>query len=326
MKKFICLSAMLFFILTSKAQTRYNYWEYNYQSNLTSPRNLAYKPYKVNKVREATCLGFDKQNKSNHKVWQSEYSTLGVMQSSLRFNKKGKIRSGFNYHFIDSNHYDKYCYFHKKDTSYSLYDFDNKMNITKTSLYKKGKLNWFSDCKYNDAGKLISYKRFNKKNELKYSYIHEYYDNGSRKETKYYNKKGKLKHVWNYACFPEGELEKKIIQTNYCKKREYNPDSSYVEIYESNDNRGNMTRNVQRFTYDSLLTESTYFNKRGKEGMRNNYEYDVNRNCIKRIVFYKGKLYYTYYGGFLPGGLEASYKYVNAKGKENHGILEYAFY
>jgi hypothetical protein len=135
-----------------------------------------------------------------------------------------------------------------------------------------------------------------------------------------------LKKVYNYTCEPTGEVEKKVTQQNICKKRTYNADSSYFEIYEGRDNKGHASRRVAKFSKDSMQIEDVYFDENDKETRKYAYTYE-NKNYKTIATFRSGKLKNTSNYGYTPTGLENSYQMYNAKGKlKFNRIYEYQYF
>jgi hypothetical protein len=175
---------------------------------------------------------------------------------------------------------------YNKDTFINLNLYIEKGQLIAQQYFNIKKVNTSTNyLSYNEMGKLAT---LNKKGKQSYKYEYDYFENGSRKEMRYYNGT-KLKKVYSYACEPTGTLEKNITQQNICKKRTYNADSSYVEIYDGKDNKGHIRRRIVKYTKDSLEVEETYFNKNDKELIRKQYVYQE-KNMVKITSFYKGKL------------------------------------
>jgi hypothetical protein len=251
----------------------------------------------------------------------------GMIYLGYHFNKKGKLTEGWFINYSDSIHYKSFYSFSKKDTSSYLYTFNDSNHITQLLHYQSNKLIAAENYTYNNIGKKDEMQHFGKNNQLKFHYKYSYYDNGSIKEARLYNGKGKLKQVWSYACTPSGELEKQVKQTNYCKVRNYNPDSSYFEINEGTDNKGKTQRTVKKFSKDSLMLEFQTFGNNGKEIHKTQYTYNQKREKIGYTTYYKGKLRYKNVLALYQNGLQESSQYFDKKGLSGYKThFTYTYY
>ncbi|MES2656734.1 MAG: hypothetical protein V4620_14155 [Bacteroidota bacterium] len=328
MKKFIILPLLVLFFGSLKAQMHVrSFWTDDidfYNGRGTIHADSAYKANRVSFVVSK------KANKQNQwiPVAKNEYNDLGVSHTNTYFNKKGLPKQYTIYHLIDSNHYDKVSYILKQDTIISTYEFNADKQITKVLFYnKKHQLYYSYVCQYNAEKRLIEINGFNKKGEQSYKYQYAYYDNGSKKEARYFNKNNKLKKIWSYACEPTGVLASKITQQNICKRRTFNPDSSYFEIYEGTDNKGRTTRRIVKFSKNSLALEISYFNRNDKEVLKFVRTFNEEGKMRSSQEFKKGKLVATHQYTYSDKGLVASWKETTAKGKNKYSYTyEYGYY
>ncbi len=298
---------------------------YNYENNLgTLYLNDDYKKQDVKEV--VTKFANPKTNQlSTRGIYKLNKNGVGYFYQSL--NKKGKIYLTRTYHLIDTLKYDKMESAYKKDTFSTVNIFNNNQKIAEIQYFKSpNKMYWSYKYTYNEKNKVASGISLNKKGKQTYKMEFEYYDNGSKKETRHYNKKNKLVKIYSYACEPIGVIEKKVTQQNICKKRTYNPDSSYFEVFEGHDNKGNSMRRIGKYSKDSLQLELTYYNKNDKETVRYVSAYK-DRKAVTCNYFYKDKLKKIYYITYKPNGLTESYKITNANGKvKSNQVYEYSYF
>ncbi len=324
--KLTLLSLLVAHIATAQLNYYGNYYaqmnELNFYTNDGSIG--AYKPYKENKVNKVYVKRYHKKNKQYITTSEQYFNDYGVNYLNISYNKKGKERYSNNFHMIDSNHFDKQYYIHKGDTTKVYYTFNDDKQALQISYYnKKNKRTYFRVNKFNDK-KLQSSISYNKNNKQIQRYEYDYYENGKRKLAKLYNRKDKLKRVWNYACEPAGVLEKKVAQQNICKKRTYNSDSSYLELFENMNEKGQTTRTIIKYSKDSLMLENASFDKNDKEIFRTVRAYNGNRQVAETVQYKKGKLRTTIVYAYTPAGLIESYKLINKKGKEINNY-QYAY-
>ncbi len=330
MKKYIILPLFVLLFCSLKAQMFYRssfLWTYDidfYSSRGTLRTDSMYKANHVSFVISK------KANKQNQwiTIAKNAYNDLGVNYMYTYFNKKGLPEHYTIYHLIDSNHYDSLLSIHKQDTILSTYEFNADKQITKALFYnKKHQLAYSYACQYNTERRLIEVSGYNAKGEQSYKYKYFYYDNGSKRETHYINKNNKLKKVWTYACEPTGVLTSKVSQQNICKRRTYNADSSYFEIYEGTDNKGHTTRRVVKYSKNNLALETSYFNKNDKEIMKTVRTFNEKGKVLSSQDFKKGKLVYAQHYTYDNRGFIESWKEVTAKGKERSSYrYEYGYY
>lgn len=329
MKKLIILPVLVLFFTALNAQMISRSFLWTYDIDFYSSRGTVHadSAYKANRVSFVVSKKANKQNQWIP-VAKNEYNDFGVSHAHTYFNKKGLPRQYTIYHLIDSNHYDKASYIRKKDTILSTYEFNADKQITKALFYnKKHQLFYYYTCLYNEDKRLTEVNGYNKKGGQSYKYQYAYYDNGSKKETHYFNKNNKLKKIWTYACEPTGVLASKVSQQNLCKRRTYNPDSSYFEIYEGTDNKGRTSRRVVKYSKNNLALEISYFNNKDKEVMRSVRTFNNEGKMLSSQEFKKGKLVATHQYTYGDRGLIASWKEVSAKGKDKSSYTyEYGYY
>lgn len=301
-----------------------DFYEYDY--TMFSNRLYSIPSYQKNNVKQVDMKTLDPKTNSVKRSISYLINKNGVRYQYNYFNKKGVLTSSYYYHLIDSFKYDKAFSVYKKDTFLTLNKFDDKGLLLEVSYYnKKHELTSIGKYSYNEKGKIINNTWLNKKGKETIKYEYKYFENGSREESRYY-RNGKLKKVYNYTCEPTGVVEKKVTQQNICKKRTYNADSSYIEIYEGHDNKGNTSRRIAKFSKDSLEIEDIYFDKNDKETRKYIYTYE-NKNIKTVATFRKGKLKNTVNYGYTPTGLTNSYQMYNAKGKlKFNRVYEYQYF
>lgn len=256
-----------------------------------------------------------------------KFNANGVCYFYQNLDKKGRIYLTRTCHLIDTLRFDKMEYAYKKDTFTTINIFNDQNKIIETQNFRKNNVKtWTNKYTYNDKNKLATSIGIGRKGKQAYKNEYDYYDNGSRKETRYYNKKNKLEKIYSYACEPTGVVEKKVTQQNICKKRTYNPDSSYFEIFEGHDNKGHSSRRVVKYSKDSLDLEETYYNNNDKETRRYVSEYK-DRKTVNFQYFYKGKLKRAYHYNYNSKGLIENYVSTNRKGKvKNNIVYEYSYF
>ncbi|MFZ4798532.1 MAG: hypothetical protein ACOYMA_13630 [Bacteroidia bacterium] len=253
-------------------------------------------------------------------------NAYGISYQFLNLNKKGILTYSNNYHFIDSVHYDKRLIVYKIDSSVMINVFNDKKLITEVQYFnKKKEKRSFAKHTYNENNKIASITWCNKKGAESYRYEYQYFENGSRKTTSEFDK-GKLKKVYNYTCLPMGTVEKKVSQQNICKKRTYNPDSSYFEIFEGMDNKGKSSRKIIKYSKDSTAKEQVFYDNNDKETMEFVYE-KGNNNSQKTYFYYKGKLKEVSASTKNKNGLIESYTVTNGNGKvKSNTTYEYNYF
>lgn len=327
-KKLSIITLFLFLNNVSKAQWSIlfdldNNYYYENNIGLLSANN----DYKTQGVKAVTTKFID--SKTNQQVIQVVYSIdkNGVGYFYKKYNKKGKVYNTKTYHLIDTARYDRMETAYKKDTFSSVNIFnDNKKIIELQYFNNKHEKYWTFKYTYNDKNKLASSTSLNKKGKQYFRNEFYYYDNGSKKETRYYNKKNTLKKIYSYACEPIGEVEKKVTLQNICKKRTYNPDSTFVEIFEGHDNKGHSSRRIVKYSKDSLQLEQIYYNHKDQETYHYVSEYD-DKKTINYQYYYKGKLKRAYHYSYNAKGLLESYQSINKKGKiKNNNVYEYSYF
>ncbi len=298
--------------------------DYNYEDNI-GKLNIN-KTYQKEGVKEVTDKKFNAKNELIKSNTTTKFNKNGVGYSFLRHNKKGELKWVWTYHIIDTLNYDKLESIYKNDTFRRINIFNENNKIIETNHYSKDNKVYFSyKYTYNNKNKLATSAGY-RKGKQTYKNEYEYYDNGSRKETREYNKKNKLIKIYNYACEPTGVVEKKVTQESICKKRTYNPDSSYVIIYEGHDNKGHTARRIVKYSKDSLELEQIFFNNKNKETSKYISEYK-DRKTVKFQHYYKGKLLKEYHYSYKPNGLAESYQSINKKGKLIQKTLyEYGYF
>jgi hypothetical protein len=321
----ICL-ALLSNIANAQFRSTIDFNDYNsYENNIGSLS--INNEYKNQNVKEVITNNFDNKNKElkTKGIYKLNKNGIGYFYQSI--NKKGKIKLTRTYHLIDTFRYDKMEHAYKKDTFTTVNFFNNNNKVTETQYFRNpNKMYWSYKYTYNNQNKVSSGISLNKKGKQTYKTEFEYYDNGSKKETRHYNQKNKLVKIYSYACEPTGVIEKKVTQQNICKKRTYNPDSSYFEIFEGHDNKGHSSRRIGKYSKDSLQIEMVYYNKNDKETVRYVSAYK-DRKVVSCQYFYKGKLKKTYYLTYKTNGLTESYKTTNAKGKvKSNQVYEYSYF
>jgi hypothetical protein len=327
MKKLIVITCLVLINNISNAQFFRNYinlYENNYEDNLG--KLYMNKTYKKEGVKEVADKTFNAKNELVNSTTTTKFNINGVGYSYVRLNKKRKLDWSWTYHLIDTLNYDKVESIHKKDTFIRINIFNKNNKIIETKQYSKDHVNYFTNkYTYNDKNKLATSAGY-RKGKQTYKNEFDYYENGSRKETKCYDKKGKLIKIYNYACEPTGTIEKKVTQENICKKRTYNSDSSYLEIFEGHDNKRHTARRIVKYSKDSLELEQTFYNNNDKETRRYVSEYK-DRKTVKFQHFYKGKLVREYYYTYKPNGLAESYQSFNKKGKlTQKTVYEYSYF
>lgn len=283
--------------------------------------------FKKEGVKEIKTKLVNPKNNEVHEAGLYHINHNGVGFQYLRFNKKGIIKNSYSYHLIDSVHYDKRVSTYKNDTFIEVNIFNNKNQIIEVQYFSKNNKKYsVGKFIYHENGKIASNAWFNHKGKVTSKYEYDFYENGSKKETRYYNKKNKLIRVYSYACEPTGVIEKKVVQQNICKKRTYNPDSSYFEIFEGHDNKGHASRRIVKYSKDSLQLEETFYNKKDKETRRMVYGYQ-NKKANSIQYFYKSKFKSTTLYTYNEKGFTESYKVTNAKGKvKNNIVYEYSYF
>lgn len=327
MKKIIFIACLALICNTSNAQlfrSQIYLQENNYEDNIG--KLYVNKTYQKEGVKEVTDKKYNSKNELINSNITTKFNKNGVGYSFLKYNKKGKLKWIWTYHLIDTVNYDKLESVSNNDTFRRVNIFNENNKIIETNHYSKdNKIYYTYKYTYNNKNKLATSSGF-RKGKQTYKNEYEYYDNGSLKETREYNKKGKLKKIYNYACEPTGTVEKKITQENICKKRTYNPDSSYVVIYEGHDNKGNMARRIVKYSKDSLELEQTFYNKKDKETRKYITEYK-DKKVVGFQNFYSGKLIRKYNYSYKPNGLTDSYQSYNKKGKLlQKTVYEYSYF
>lgn len=321
---FLLISTLLNSASAQFFGSRIDFYEYEY--NMSSNRLYTTPSYQKNGVKQVDMKMLDPKTNAVKRSTSYLINQNGVRYQYNYFNKKGVLASSYYYHLIDSFKYDKVFSVYKKDTFLTLNKFDNKGLLIEVSYYnRKHELNSVGKYSYNEKGKMVNNTWFNKKGKETIKYEYKYFENGSREESRYY-RNGKLKKVYNYTCEPTGVIEKKVTQQNVCKKRTYNADSSYFEIYEGRDNKGHSSRRVAKFSKDSMQIEDIYFDENDKETRKYVYTYE-NKNYKTMATYRNGKLKNTSNFGYTPSGLENSYQTYNAKGKlKFNRVYEYQYF
>ena len=327
-KKLSIVILFLFINNLSKAQWNSSFDfsnNYNYENNI----GLLYanNDYKTQGVKEVTTKFI--HSKTNQLNTQEIYTIdkNGVGYFYKKYNKKGKIYLTRTYHLIDTARYDSMETAYRKDTFSSIYIFNDSKKIIELQYFNnKHEKYWTFKYTYNDKNKLASSTSLNKKDKQYFRNEFYYYDNGSIKETLYYNNKNKLKKIYSYACEPTGEVTKKVTQQNICKKRTYNSDSTFVEIFEGHDNKGHSSRRIVKYSKDSFPLEQLYYNHKDQEIKRYVSEYNDGKT-INYQYYYKGKLKRAYHYTYNAKGLIESYQSINNKGKiKNNNVYEYSYF
>ncbi len=328
MKKLVLLSTAFLLSIVANAQFRsyIDFNDYNSYENNLGLLTVENK-YKNQNVKEVITINFDKNNNQLKTKGIYRLNKNGIGYFYQRINKKGKIELTRTYHLIDTVRYDKLEYAYIRDTFTTVNIFNNINKVTETQYFNgSSKLYLTYKYTYNNLNKVSSGISLNKKGKQQYRMEFDYYDNGSKKETRHYNKKNKLVKIYSYVCEPTGVIEKKVTQQNICKKRTYNPDSSYFEIFEGYDNKGHTSRRIGKYSKDSLELEMVYYNKNDKETVRYVSVYK-DRKVVTCQYFFKGKLKRTYYLTYKINGLTESYKITNAKGEvKTNQVYEYQYF
>ena len=326
-KKFtliICL-AVLSNLANAQLRSYIDFNDYNsYENNLGTL--LIDNEYKNQNVKEVVTINFDKKNRQlkTKGIYKLNKNGIGYFYQSI--DKKGKIKLSRTYHLIDTFRFDKMESAYRKDTFTTVNIFNNNKISEIQYLRNPNKIYWSYKYTYNDKNKIASSVSLNKKGKQYLKYEFDYYDNGGKKETRYYNKKNKLAKIYSYACEPTGVIEKKVTQQNICKKRTYNPDSSYFEIFEGHDNKGHSSRRIGKYSKDSLQLELVYYNKHDKETIRYVSVYK-DKKVVTLHYFRNGNLKKMYYLTYKTNGLTESYKITNAKGKvKTNQVYEYQYF
>ena len=328
MKKFIPI-IICFFLLSNMANAQY-YFKYSalnsYDYYENTGKMFVNNDYKKLGVKEVITKRVDPKLNKVISTGINSINGNGISYQFINLNKKGVLTYSNNYNFIDSVHYDKRLTVYKTDTTVMINVFNDKKLIAEVQYFnKKKEKRSFAKHTYNDNNKIYSITWFNKKGIENYRYEYQYYENGSRKTTREFDK-GKLKKVYNYTCEPMGTVEKKVSQQNICKKRTYNPDSSYFEIFEGMDNKGKSTRKIIKYSKDSTALEQVFYNNNDKETMKFVYE-KGNNNLQKTYYYYKGKLIEVSASTKNKNGLFESYTVTNGKGKvKSNTTYEYSYF
>jgi hypothetical protein len=327
-KKFtliICL-AVLSNLANAQLRSYIDFNDYNsYENNLGTL--LIDNEYKNQNVKEVVTINFDKKNRQlkTKGIYKLNKNGIGYFYQSI--DKKGKIKLSRTYHLIDTFRFDKMESAYRNDTFTTVNIFNNNNKISEIQYIRNpNKMYWSYKYTYNEKNKITSSVSLNKKGKQYFKYEFDYYDNGGKKETRYYNKKNKLAKIYSYACEPTGVIEKKVTQQNICKKRTYNPDSSYFEIFEGHDNKGHSSRRIGKYSKDSLQLELVYYNKHDKETIRYVSVYK-DKKVVTLHYFRNGNLKKMYYLTYKTNGLTESYKITNAKGKvKTNQVYEYQYF
>lgn len=321
----ICL-ALLSNMVNAQLRSYIDFNDYNNYENNLGTLSID-NDYKNQNVNEVVTINFDKKNRQlkTKGIYKLNKNGIGYFYQSI--DKKGKIKLSRTYHLIDTFRFDKMVSAYRKDTFTTLNIFNNNNKISEIQ-YLRNPNKMYRSFKYtfNDKNKIASSVSLDKKGKQYFKNEFDYYDNGSKKETRYYNKKNKLVKIYSYACEPTGVIEKKVTQQNICKKRTYNPDSSYFEIFEGHDNKGHSSRRIGKYSKDSLQLELVYYNKHDKETIRYVSVYK-DKKVVTFQYFRNGNLKKTYYLTYKTNGLTESYKITNAKGKvKTNQVYEYQYF
>jgi hypothetical protein len=119
-----------------------------------------------------------------------------------------------------------------------------------------------------------------------------------------------------YACSPVGEkVNLKKEESKICTIKNKNDDGSYYSIYETNEGNKGISRIIEKYSKDSLLTSYESTTKRKYVTINISIFYD-NKKLTKQL-FYRGEKlkstnYYIYGSDDL---LNASYT-INKRGKK----------
>jgi len=215
--------------------------------------------------------------------------------SSTNFSKNGRIRNSKIYKYLnDTLITNRITLNHHLDTLSSenrIYDNKNRLILRgyKISFLLFFHKTWGYTYRYNDIGKLSAYSSVDKNGKDYYRYEYDFYENGSRKETRYFNQKNKLKERWTFECDQKGELESKSVkQGNFCTKREFHNDGTFIEVFDYTNEKGKHTKAVTHYTSDSLLILYEVYNNKGKLENKWEHIYDKLGNETQ-ISYYDSK-------------------------------------
>ncbi len=323
MKKLLLLSFLVFTLQVNAQFFKGAYYQfafYPYSSQVKwYEENTKLKEQKITKVIESSR---DKKTGEYYKVNEYKLNDAGRIIEYNQFKQKGK-KVNLNIHCDFQNNLLNELRAQKAngDTIYmTRYTYKNNKEISRI-YYKKNKLDvptWKTENQYNDSGKLIMTQSF-RKGKLNYRYEYEFYANGSKKETRYYNSKNILKYRYTYECDPKGELEDKEVKNrNYCVKKDYKNDGSFMEISEYKNEKGKVTKYIRYYSADSLLMLAENFNFKGEMNYKTAYQYNSNKqvtkqeNSNKKGVFYSNNFEYNQQGLFTKGSR------INKKGKATY--------
>jgi YD repeat-containing protein len=326
MKKFIVSLAIIFcsYQIVSAQFTDRNLENASYVLKNSYRNN----PYKINHVK--SIIGKKQTSKGLVKTDEALMNASSYVTVYTSFAKNGKEKSSNVYQFKnDTLMTDRFYLRHGKDTFNHMhykYDIKNRMIGSKWEvfLFWVPVREWKYD--YNDKDKETAAKYLDKKGETKYKYEFDYYDNGSKKETRYY-KRDKLKNRWTFECDPKGEEVKKVKTGNYCTKKTFNSDGSFLEVFEYKYDNGKPTKTICYYTADTLLTKYEEYRKNGELKQKWEYTYDKRGNKTEILFFKNNKLKKRYTYTYNEKNLYTKSDEFNGKGKLQYShVSEYTYY
>ena len=290
----------------------------------------AYKkhPYELNHVK--SIIGKKQTSKGLVKTDEALMNASSYVTVSTSFDKNGKEKSANVYQFKnDTLMTDRYYLRHGKDTfNHMHYQYDSKNRIIgskwEISLFWVPTREWKYD--YNNKDKQTAAKYLDKKGETKYKYEYDYYENGSKKETRYY-KRDKLKNRWTFGCDAKGEEVKNVKNANYCTKKSFNSDGSFIEVFEYKYENGKPTKTICYYTADTLLIKYEEYKKNGDLKRKTEYIYDKKANLSEILSFRNDKLKKRYTYTYNEKNLHTKIDEFNGKGKLQYSyVSEYTYY
>ena len=298
-------------------------FNYSYDSSKNGNRRYYSKPESVNKYRK--------------------FTDVKIREVTQTYFRKDKVSFVINYKY---NLASRICEISSKDRknrgSVSSFKYENDTLLTALySINKDGDTSYTELIKFNEKNKCIEEKKFIKnklertdnitwnengfvkKSEVVYEKNkewnsrseYEYYDDNKLKEVRYY-KNNILVHKYSYACSPAGEkvgLNKE--ESKICTINNKNEDGSFYIISEENNGKKGISRYIQKFTPDSLITSYEIYDLDGRLRHKYVYQYE-NKKLVKEERFNRNKRYSSDY--FIYGTdnlLIASYR-LNKRGKK----------
>ena len=306
---------LVIFALISINTMSQNEYDYNTSANHNydfSGFKMAKKTIVDNNIKQ---IIINTKHKKHNSTYIRQYTKTGLISKKEMINKGGDTITTASYTYNDTDKLTSYNHYRKGKLRKSYiykYNDNNKLIASYTQKAEHEKVKK-TDRTYNDNNCLKESHRYKRNEKIKYTWKYEYYDKCNKSKSTVYNRKGKVINIWTYDCKDAGEkLEKKKDEIQVCKWDSISNNYLY-KVKESFNEKGEIVRTVRKYTLDSLILETSLFNKNGKLIYKAIYNKSISRP-LTITAYAKGKIFYQYEYKYIDNKqVYWSYTYKNRK-------------